>query len=181
MPSGYNKDNFMRFLTQKCLFDTQKATWTCYWAATCERAFPEWKNDRERAIAAFQRMLATKKSERVVNLALQSIRTFMMFLDIGDNGPPKPKIPPSTHPAKGHIPITSPAKQEESAAWLVYSAQLIKEVREIIRLRHLSLRTEKPTWPGPIVFSILCGAEIAFAFKGMELVPTFPAKRFCSK
>lgn len=143
MPSGYNKDNFMRFLTQKCHFDTQKATWTCYWAATFERAFPEWKNDRERAIVAFQRMLATKKSERVVNLALQSIRTFMMFLDIGDNEPPKPKILPSTHPAKGPTPITSPAKQEESAAWLVYSAQLIKEVREIIRLKHLSLRTEK--------------------------------------
>jgi len=57
----------MRFLTQKCHFDTQKATWTCYWADTFERA-----------IVAFRHVLATKKSESVVTVALQSVRVFVL-------------------------------------------------------------------------------------------------------
>ena len=85
MPSYYNKSDFMRFLIEKCHFDNKKTKWACYWVERFEQLFPEWEQDREHAIEAYGDLLCKKKSDIVVNWALQSVRVFMMYLDIGQD------------------------------------------------------------------------------------------------
>jgi len=47
--------------------------------------FPQWEQYREHAIEAFYDLLCKRKSDIVVNWALQSVRVFMMYLDIGQD------------------------------------------------------------------------------------------------
>jgi len=166
VPSYYNKSDFMRFLIEKCHFDNKKTKWACYWVERFEQLFPEWEQDREHAIEAYSDLLCKKKSDIVVNWALQSVRVFMMYLDIGQNKENlsidqnetdlkgetgkatltnssiaaitlQAPIPPSSS-----LP-TQTQLSDTNAAWNSYSAQRMQQVREVIRLKHRSLRTEK--------------------------------------
>ena len=166
MPSYYNKSDFMRFLIEKCHFDNKKTKWACYWVERFEQLFPEWEQDRERAIEAFSDLLCKKKSDIVVNWALQSVRVFMMYLDIWQNKEnlsinqnetdQKGKIGKATLDnssidtirLQAPIPPSSPLPMktqlsDADAAWNSFSAQRMRQVREVIRLKHRSLRTEK--------------------------------------
>jgi hypothetical protein len=85
MSSHYNKSGFIQFLIEKCHFGDKKTKWACYWVERFEQLSPEWEQDREHAIEAFNDLLCKKKSDIVVNWALQSVRVFMMYLDIGQD------------------------------------------------------------------------------------------------
>jgi len=164
--SHYNKSGFMQFLIEKCHFGDKKTKWACYWVERFEQLFPEWEQDRERAIEAFSDLLCKKKSDIVVNWALQSVRVFMMYLDIWQNKEnlsinqnetdQKGKIGKATLDnssidtirLQAPIPPSSPLPMktqlsDADAAWNSFSAQRMRQVREVIRLKHRSLRTEK--------------------------------------
>jgi len=85
MSSHYNKSGFIQFLIEKCHFGDKKTKWTCYWVERFCTMFPQWEQDREHAIEAFYDLLCKRKSDIVVNWALQSVRVFMMYLDIGQD------------------------------------------------------------------------------------------------
>jgi len=82
MSSHYNKSDFMQFLIEKCHFGNKKTKWACYWVERFEQLFPEWEQDREHAIEAFNDLLCKRKSDIVVNWALQSVRVFMMYVSV---------------------------------------------------------------------------------------------------
>ena len=128
--------------------------------------FPQWEQDREHAIEAFYDLLCKRKSDIVVNWALQSVRVFMMYLDIWQNKEnlsinqnetdQKGKIGKATLDnssidtirLQASIPPSSPLPMktqlpDADAAWNSFSAQRMRQVREVIRLKHRSLRTEK--------------------------------------
>jgi len=54
--SHYNKSGFMRFLIEKCHFGNKKTKLACYWVERFEQLFPEWEQDREHAIEAFNEL-----------------------------------------------------------------------------------------------------------------------------
>ena len=156
----------MQFLIEKCHFGNKKSKWACYWVDGFEQLFPEWEQDREHAIEAFNDILCKKKSDIVVNWALQSVRVFMMYLDIGQDKEIL-SINQNETDRKGQtgtatlanssiatirlqapIAPSSPLPMQTQlldadAAWNSFSAQCMRQVREVIRLKHHSLRTEK--------------------------------------
>ena len=72
MSSHSNKSDFMQFLIEKCHFGNKKTKWACYWVERFEQLFPDWAQDREHAIEAFNDLLCKRKSDIVINWALQA-------------------------------------------------------------------------------------------------------------
>jgi len=157
MGSPYEKTVFKRYLLETCRFRPKGAEWACIWVEQFVRLYPAWRENREHSIEGFGYILSKRKPENIVNLALQSVRLFMGFMDMnaGDNkavnaqdAESKNVIPrndvkkcfqESASPSSG----SDGAQQDEMAAWSAFSAGIMKDVGEYIRLRHRSLRTEK--------------------------------------
>ena len=72
MSSHSNKSDFMQFLIEKCHFGNKKTKWACYWVERFEQLFPDWEQDPEHAIEAFNDLLCKRKSDIVINWALQA-------------------------------------------------------------------------------------------------------------
>jgi hypothetical protein len=235
---AFDKAAFMNYLMAKCNFSGKGAEWACIWVEKFLRFYPDWSENRERAIAGFSEALSSRKPINIVNLALRSVRLFIAFVDfdLGERGQVQsnragevatssgtinptvaslqlsaPKLPDSAKPnpaalsSKGVSPealssgranqVTSPREEASKAhgavskmadskvitpkvtrlkepganssdtqgakacsisassdgnsgesgdrEWQEWASQVMKQVRELIRLKHRSLRTEK--------------------------------------
>ncbi|MBN2050008.1 MAG: integron integrase [Spirochaetales bacterium] len=123
MDSSVDLNNFEKYIRGSLGLKDKAVYWTTYWA---KKYMLEYKNyyekDREKAIQNFLNNLERKKEDWVVKYAQEAIQRFYLFLDLqsGEN-------------------INVINKQE----WSLYISDLTGKVREILRLRHVSFRTEK--------------------------------------
>lgn len=157
MGSSYEKTMFKRYLLERCKFNPRGAEWACVWVDWFVRQYPAWHTAREYSIEGFGHMLSRQKPENVVSLALQSVRLFMAFMDMNAEGnraidvqragqenvavgnDAEKRLQGPAHASSGSDGLQS----DEVAAWTAFSAGVVKQVREYIRLKHRSLRTEK--------------------------------------
>ena len=165
-----DRDAFVRFLVQKCHLKQEYVESAWYWVELFVHLFPRWHENRESSIELFKQRLSTSKSERILNFILQDIRHFMAFVDssqemvemIGPSHAIRDETFISNERlwtdsvATGHSAISANAGITVALAdddgvvpsqldprWVVFSSRLMKQVRELLRLKHRSLRTEK--------------------------------------
>jgi integron integrase len=159
----YDRITFMEYLTNKRHYTIASAEWCCIWANKFSKVNPDWEKDRETAVKSYIGELETRKPESTVALALKNIRVFFEFYDetqnhttpgkddknyvnlIFNNGEDskKPEIKQKTTASEPQTHGTEQSENPEKETWVKYSAKMMKEVRELIRLKHRSLRTEK--------------------------------------
>ncbi len=170
MADVVDQNAFTRYLVDNFNFKQQWAALACYWANMFVQLFPRWYDDRETSIGLFEKRLVHYKSDRNLRMILQDVKLYMAFFDLNshfDRG--VSSIVDASQPIGNEILDTSKSLMPEVskslpvqvndrnvrgaddiaaatadyAAWSAYSSKLIKQVRELLKLKHRSLRTEK--------------------------------------
>lgn len=156
MQNRYDRDLFMHYLVTTCGFKIPSAQWACYWVAKFIDSFPNWYVDRESSIIHFRELLTRTKPEKIVNLVMQEIQLFIAFMDfnsgkLDESGKEITSIHKigaelfaqsneSPHDARGDIDAEHGVQDQ---AWNEYVLSIMKQMRELLRLKHRSIRTEK--------------------------------------
>lgn len=147
----FDKAAFMNYLMAKCNFSAKGTEWACIWVEKFLRFYPDWSENREKAIAGFSETLSRRKPANIVNLALRSVRLFIAFIDFELGERALARSTQSGEDATGSRSKTCSisASSEENPGeskdreWQEFASRAMKQVRELIRLKHRSLRTEK--------------------------------------
>jgi len=161
----FNENDFKGFLLKTGLCDEKAAMWACIWVNRFLSGFPRWQDAPEQALASFGKELGLRKPPETVAKALKALHYFLLFVDSAqsrlESGQSKVvQIPHHTTPeVDGHhsfspAPVPEPSsmthahifhqyEQAEAAVWREFSASMMSQVRELVRLKHHSLRTEK--------------------------------------
>lgn len=122
-----DQNEFKQFVMNHYHQNETAAQWSCYWANRFVSQFPSWKENQEKTIALFLSDLSRHKPEKTVALAQRAIMWFLEF-------------------SKNYNGKAEPVSEEDSptrALWRAFSASMMRQVREIVRLKHYSVRTEK--------------------------------------
>jgi len=156
MQNRYDRDVFMHYLVTTCGFKIQSAQWACYWVAKFIDCFPDWHDDRESSINHFRVLLTRTKPEKIVNLVMQEIQLFIAFMDLnskelnesGKEITSMHKIgaevfAQTNESSEGALGDTGAEHCTRDNAWNEYVLSIMKEIKELLRLKHRSLRTEK--------------------------------------
>jgi integron integrase len=116
-------------------YDESEIKWLVIWSNIFIKQFPDWEQDRERAVRDFEDSLSHRKTERTVRLAMRAVRLFISFWD----GYVCSKNAESTAPDSSRKDTSEPLR----ARWRVLSEQYMRQVRELLTLKQCSLKTEK--------------------------------------
>lgn len=119
---------FKKYLLDHYKQNESSANWACYWVNLFVSQFPLWKDQKEKMVSQFIKELGYRKSETTVTLAHRSITWFIAFSEDIKRGP------------KQTVVVGDPRVKK---IWFDFSASMMRQVRELIRLKHLSMKTEK--------------------------------------
>ncbi len=112
-------------------FGESEIRWLIIWARKFIDECPDWERDREVAVRDFKSALSLRKEEKTVGLAMRAIKVFIAFWDACPLS--KPDVPDAT----------GVSTDQGDAIWREFSERLMRQVREVLRLRHCSIKTEK--------------------------------------
>jgi len=165
-----DRDGFARYLVDNCHFKPQFVEPACYWAEVFVQLFPDWRVNRESSVELFRQRFSMSRSERSLRFILQDIKYFMAFVDAGHTALATASVSRSigkelfiSSERPGADPVSAglgscdvealgsgaapgevvDALLEHDARWDAFSAKLMRQVRELLKLKHRSLRTEK--------------------------------------
>ena len=117
----------MDYLKRMHRYTDKEIEWHCIWVENFFRKCPDWEMDSEGALREYLRHLSSYKSDFAVIRAEQAIKAYFVFLDSAKASLNKPSEPPE--------PVSNP--------WIPYRAGVYRTLQEHIRIKHLSIRTEK--------------------------------------
>lgn len=123
----FDQIGFKKYLTEKYHTNENAANWACYWVNLFVSRFPLWRDQKEAMVSQFIKELGYRKCETTVQLAHRSITWFIAFSEEREKMPKKP-------------PVEDPGVHK---IWVNFSASMMRQVRELIRLKHQSMKTEK--------------------------------------
>ncbi len=118
---------FKKFLMNQCGYNKTAANWACYWVENFISHFPAWKENKEKSLTSYIEILRRIKPETTVRLAHQAVSSFLAFSD------------KFLSPSK----VCHTPDNNEKQIWISFTASMMHHVREITRLKHHSLKTEK--------------------------------------
>jgi len=115
--------HFKQFLRVQKNYRDSSANWACIWVNQFIQQFPDWEQNREETLEKFRSDLQKRKQEWVVKKAQDAIILYFLFND--------------TNKAKKRV------QMGKNPVWITYRAELYQRTQEYIRIKHLSIRTEK--------------------------------------
>ena len=115
--------HFKQFLRVQKNYRDSSANWACIWVNQFIQQFPDWEGNREESLEKFRSDLQKRKQEWVVKKAQDAIILYFLFND--------------TNKAKKRV------QMGKNPVWITYRAELYQRTQEYIRIKHLSIRTEK--------------------------------------
>jgi len=118
---------FKKYLLDHYKQNESSANWACYWVNLFVSRFPLWKDNREKMVDQFIKELECRKSETAVMLAHRAVMWFITFSEDRER---------ESNP----VAVEDPRVKN---IWFDFSASMIRQVRELIRLKHHSMKTEK--------------------------------------
>lgn len=118
-------ESFRKYLIQKTKLNNSTQKWTVYWANKLLTPLDD-KRPREESFTAIKKMVENYYNDFVVSQALEAVRLYWAFIDGTDTIDRESEQPK---------PITSP--------WTPQFEEWSRKAREVLRLRHRSVRTEK--------------------------------------
>lgn len=149
----FHEDEFKGYLVSHRFCTEEGAAWAAIWVRKFLMEFPNWKEEREKAVLGFESALMFKKPSETVKRAVRAIKYFIVFMDKHQQKPRAEmgnskdgsnceavrsddvmKTPEPVHPVRDDA---------EKSLWREFSASMMAQVRELIRLKHHSIRTEK--------------------------------------
>jgi len=122
----FDQFGFSKYLREQLKQDEKSVGWACYWVNRFITQFPSWNNAKERSVAQFIQTLERRKSESEVKLAHRAVMWFIVFSENREK--------------TMHQRTVDPRGRK---MWFDFSASMMRQVREYIRLKHHSIRTEK--------------------------------------
>lgn len=149
----FHEDEFKRYLVSHRFCTDEGATWAVIWVRKFLTEFPNWIEDRENAISEFESALACKKPSETVKRAVIAVKYFIVFMDKIQQKPSvrkstikdgqKNEVIKSDDVMKTPEPVRLATDDAERSQWREFSAFMMSHVRQLIRLKHHSIRTEK--------------------------------------
>jgi integron integrase len=118
---------FKKYLLDHYKQNESSANWACYWVNLFVSRFPLWKDNKEKMVDQFIKELECRKSETAVMLAHRAVMWFIIFSEDRER---------ESNP----VAVEDPRVKN---IWFDFSASMIRQVRELIRLKHHSMKTEK--------------------------------------
>ena len=126
--------NFLEYLKKQNRFSEEDRKWISIWVTRFSEQFPAWEEDRDGALLQFCKRLASYKKDYVVMRAQRAISIYFAYLD----SQKRAELSQKEAPLSG--------KHSEGAAanpWVSFRGHIYKTLQEHIRIKHLSIRTEK--------------------------------------
>ncbi len=118
-----DESKFKQFLCLQGKYDEKSIYWACHWIDQFSNCFPDWRMDREGSVKEFIEILSKYKQDWVVEQAQKAVTFYFLFIDLENS-----------KSSEQHI---------GNSSWIINRAELHRRMREFIRMKHLSIRTEK--------------------------------------
>ncbi|GAB6089483.1 integron integrase [Spirochaeta dissipatitropha] len=130
-------DQFRLYIADSLGLGNKIAEYSCNWVSYYLRMAPDLPEEREQSIEQFAIALSRRKPETHVQYAVEALQRYFLFIDLLERS-----IDPDTAAADN---------------WQQRTAYLENQVREVLRLKHRSYKTEKSyiSWLHRF-FSFLC-------------------------
>lgn len=146
-------DSFDSYLRYTLKLDKPSLHWTLLWSCIFLMEHPEWRKDREIAIQEFEGNISKQEDNMVVQQAITAIRLYYFFeerqkaldaprLFTQDEKPTESRV--DSYCAKDLVQ-TMDAKEaaQKDPGWLSRASSYTRAVKQILRLKHRSQKTEK--------------------------------------
>jgi integron integrase len=120
-------DGFKKYLLEEKGYSEKAIFWACVWVERFLAQYKNWEAEPDESLARFIVDLRQRKPEDTVKLAARALEAFLAFATSESRSPE----------------TCLGADDAERRSWIQFSESMTRGVREWLRLKHHSLKTEK--------------------------------------